>query len=81
MVTDYRTLNGMARQGFIVFQPGFDRHWTGLRAKRCFVAEGPKLEAWYQPFVYRGHEYRLHYVDGCFHPFVFRTDAHVPAFV
>ena len=81
MITDYRRLKGMARQRFITWTPGRDRHWTGFQAKRCFVHPGPKLTNWYDEFTYRGQSYRLHYVDGCFHPFVFRVGSQWPAFV
>jgi hypothetical protein len=81
MVTDYRRLKGMQRQGFITFVAGRERHWTGWQVKRCHVQPGPKLEHWYDTFVYRGEEYRLRYVDGCFHPFVFALKAQVRAFV
>ena len=81
MVTNTRTLRAMAKQGFITWQDGRERHWTGATAKRRWVHEGPKLANWYDTFTYRGHDYRLRYVDGCFHPFVFRADASVPSFV
>jgi len=71
----------MTRKGFIIWSPGTDRHWTGMQARRFFVQPGPKLEHWNDPFTYRGKEYRLRYVDGCFHPFVFPTDARIPSFV
>lgn len=81
MVTNPRTLRAIAKQGFISWQDGRERHWTGLTVKRRWVAPGNKLVNWYDTFRYRGHEYRLRYVDGCFHPFVFRLDAHIPSFV
>ncbi len=79
MVTDGRILRGMARQGFIEWTPGLERHWTGQTVKRVHVNEGPKLKG--MRFIYRGVDYQLRYVDGCFHPFVFRVDASVPSFV
>jgi len=81
MVTNPRTLRAMAKQGFIEWQDGRERHWTGLMAKRRWVHAGPKLDAWYQTFTYRGNEYRLRYLDGCFHPFVFKVGARVPDFI
>lgn len=81
MITDGRTLAGMQRQGFIVWQDGRERHWTGLTVRRRHVQPGPKLENWYDTFRYRGREYRLRYVDGCFHPFVFAVGSQVPAFI
>ena len=81
MITDGRTLQGMTRAGFIVWRDGRERHWSGWTVKRRHVQPGPKLENWYDTFSYRGREYRLHYVDGCFHPFVFAVDAPRPAFV
>lgn len=81
MITNPRTLRAMARQGFITWSSGVDRHWTGLKVKRYWVGEGPKLVPWYANFTYRGRDYRLRYVDGCFHPFVFRADTQPPSFV
>jgi hypothetical protein len=71
----------MTKAGWIIWEDGKDRHWSGLTAKRRWVHEGPKLHPWYSTFKYRGQEYRLHYVDGCFHPFVFRVGVRVPSFV
>jgi hypothetical protein len=76
-----RTLRAMTRHGWIVWSDARERHWTGQTIKRRHVQPGPKLEDWYQTFIYRGHAYRLRYVDGCFHPFVFRADQPPPAFV
>lgn len=81
MISNPRTLRALTKAGFIVWSPGSDRHWSGLQARRLFVQPGPKLDAWYQTFKHNGREYRLHYVDGCFHPFVFRVGAQVPSFV
>lgn len=81
MITNTRTLRAMTKAGFIVWEDGTDRHWTGLPVKRRFVHEGPKLSNWYDEFRFGRHTYRLHYVDGCFHPFVFRTDQPVPSFI
>jgi hypothetical protein len=81
MVTNTRTLKAMATKGLIEWQPGIERHWSGLPVRRLHVQPGPKLTNWYDTFKYRGKEYRLRYVDGCFHPFVFATDARPPAFV
>lgn len=81
MVTNPRTLRAMARAGWILWEDGRERHWTGLTVKRRHVQPGPKLDDWSQTFCYRGHDYRLRYVDGCFHPFVFRVGARIPEFV
>lgn len=81
MITDGRTLRAMTKRGLIVWYPCLERHWTGLTVKRCHVQPGAKLEDWYQEFEYRGRQYRLRYVDGCFHPFVFEAGARPPAFV
>ena len=81
MVTNPRTLRAMQKQGLIVWPDVVERHWTGHQIRSRWVQPGPKLANWYDTFRYRGKEYRLHYVDGCFHPFVFRTDAQRPAFV
>lgn len=81
LVTDGRTLRGMTKAGFIVWTPGVDRHWTGLKARRYFVESGPKLKNWYDVFDYRGQSYRLRYVDGCFHPFVHRMGIQGPSFI
>jgi hypothetical protein len=81
MVTNPRTLRAMVRAGFIEWQDGRERHWTGQTIKRRHVQPGSKLEHWYSEFTYRGKVYRLRYVDGCFHPFVFEVGARVPAFV
>lgn len=81
MVTNPRTLRAMAKHGFIEWAPRLERHWTGATVRRLHVQPGPKLADWYSPFVYRGAEYRLRYVDGCFHPFVFKTSDRPPSFV
>jgi hypothetical protein len=81
MITNPRTLRAMAKRGWIEWQDGRERHWTGATVKRRHVQPGAKLENWYDTFRYRGREYRLRYVDGCFHPFVFRVDAQPPSFV
>lgn len=81
MITDGRTLKAMTRHGFIVWSDARERHWTGSTVKRRHVQPGPKLANWYDTFTYRGTEYRLQYVDGCFHPFVFRLSDRTPAFV
>ena len=81
MVTDGRTLRGMTRAGYIEWHPQIERHWTGLAIRRAWVRPGTKLNNWYDTFTYRGKEYRLDYVDGCFHPFVFLKGSQRPAFV
>lgn len=82
LITDGRQLAGMARQGWIVWERGRqDRHWTGVTVKRVWVQPGPKLAHTCEPFTYRGVEYRLTYVDGCFHPFVSRIGVPLPSFV
>lgn len=81
MVRHYSTLRAMARQGFIEWSPQLERHWTGYTVRRYWVRPGAKLNNWYDTFTYRGKDYRLRYVDGCFHPFVFRADVQPPAFV
>ena len=81
MITNPRTLRAMMRLGWIVWQDGTERHWTGHRIKRRHVQPGPRLEAWSAWFRYRGYDYRLRYVDGCLHPFVFRADVTPPSFV
>jgi hypothetical protein len=85
IVTDGRILRGMARQGFIVWQPRTaDRHWTGARIRQAVhVHAGPRLADRFEVFRYRGVDYRLRYFDGCFKPFVTRLDRalSLPAFV
>lgn len=82
MVTHTSILRAMAKRGFITWQAGrYDRHWTGQTVRRVWVSEGPALKHWYDEFTYRGKAYRLRYVDGCFHPFVFSATAQVPTFV
>ena len=81
VVTDYRTLKAMERRGFIVCKDGRERHWSGLTAHNFFVSEGPALKYWFTPFTYKGVDYQLKYIDGCFHPFVHRLDMRPPAFV
>lgn len=81
MITNPRTLRAMTRQGFIIWQDARERHWTGWTVARRWVQPGLKLNNWYDVFRYRGQEYRLHYVDGCFHPFVFRVGTQRPSFV
>ena len=81
MITNPRTLRAMTRAGWIEWVDGTERHWTGLYIKRRHVQSGPRLKNWYDTFHYRGREYRLRYVDGCFRPFVFRSDVKPPAFV
>lgn len=81
MITDGRVLAGMVRHGFILWQDEVERHWTGASVRRRHVEPGPKLEVWWQEFTYRGNRYRLHYVDGCFRPFVFKVGSDAPSFV
>lgn len=86
IVRDFRTLNALARAGFIELRGGphaTERHWTGGRVRVTTVREGDRLERWYQPFEHRGKKYRIEYFDGCFFPFVVRVDPQVvrPAFV
>ncbi len=85
VITDHRTLRGMEIAGFIVRNgqsASRERHWTGMRVRICHVEAGPKLASWSRPFTYRGSEFRLKYFDGCFKPFVVRTDAvNLPSFV
>lgn len=81
IVRDYRVLRALERRGFIVCRDGYDTHWTGRRVRNYFVREGPKLDDWYQPFTYKGIEYRITYFDGCFHPFVVKCGVPLPAFV
>lgn len=81
IVRDYRTLRGMERQGFIVCRDGYERHWTGRTVRNYFVSVGPKLRNWWDVFTYRGKRYQIKYFDGCFHPFVTRVGAQLPAFV
>jgi hypothetical protein len=81
IVTDHRTLRGMEIAGYINrngHAKSRERHWSGLPVRVCHVSEGPKLKHWSQRFTYRGHEYQLHYFDGCFHPFVCRMDTGFP---
>ena len=84
VVRDHRTLAGMERAGYIIRngKPGeTERHWTGRAVPVITVKEGPKLRSWSETFTYRGHEYQIRYFDGCFHPFVWRTDTAAPSFV
>lgn len=81
MITDGRTLRGMARRGWIEWEDARERHWTGWTVKRRWVQPGRKLQNWYDEFEYRGGRYRLHYVDGCFHPFVFRVGERIAQWV
>ena len=84
IVADFRTLNALARAGYVELngRPGqTERHWTGGRAKVITVKPGPRLEYFSDRFTHRGTEYQIRYFDGCFHPFVTRTGAQLPAFV
>ena len=84
IVSDFRTLKGMERQGFVILRGGpnsRERHWTGLQVKVITVKPGDRLNDWGQPFTYRGNQYRIEYFDGCFHPFVTRVGVAKPAFV
>lgn len=81
MVSNPRTLRAMTRAGFITWSPAIEKHWTGARVRRLHVQPGPKLDNWSDVFRYRGADYRLHYIDGCFHPFVFEVGEKLPAFV
>lgn len=80
IVTDYRTLKAMERRGFIVTRDGRERHWTGVMVRNYFVSPGPRLINGHR-FTYKGVEYSVKYLDGCFHPFVVRLDVPAPAFV
>jgi hypothetical protein len=81
IVRDYRILRALERRGFIVCRDGRQRHWTGMRVRNYFVAEGPKLAAWWSEFEYKGKRYKLEYFDGCFHPFVVERGKPTPKFV
>jgi hypothetical protein len=77
IITDYRKLNAMERRGFIKTMDGSGRHWTGRIVRNYFVEEGPNAK--YGRFTYKGEEYKVTYIDGCFHPFVVKGDS--PSFV
>lgn len=88
IVTDHRTLRGMEIAGFIQRNgspKSRERHWTGAKARICHVTPGPRFDNcdWWEPFKYKGIEYRLQYFDGCFKPFVTRLDCalKLPRFV
>lgn len=81
IVRDYRILKALERRGFIITRDGRERHWSGHVVRNYFVREGPKLENWWQPFEYKGSDYRIEYFDGCFHPFVVRIGVPRPSFV
>ena len=81
MVTNPRTLRALVRAGWIEWKDGRERHWTGQTILRRHVRPGPKLTYWSEEFTHRGRRYRLHYLDGCFHPFVFRVGEQIPAFI
>ena len=75
MITDGRTLRGMVKAGFILWNDGLEKHWTGYTVRRRWVQPGPKLGSnMFAVFTYRKQDYRLRYFDGCFHPFVCRAD-------
>jgi hypothetical protein len=77
IIKDYRVLKAMERRGFIKTRDGYERHWSGLTVRNYFVAHGPNTK--YSRFIYKGEEYKITYIDGCFHPFVVKGEA--PAFV
>ena len=81
LITDDQTLRGMTKAGWIRWHDGLERHWTGQTVKRRHVQPGPKLADWSQEFSYQKQTYRLHYFDGCLHPFVCRIDGKFPSFV
>ncbi len=84
IVGDFRILKALERRGFITCDGSprqTTRHWTGRQVRVINCHEGPKLENWYQPFTYKGVEYRLQYFDGCFAPFVVRRGVPTPQFV
>lgn len=81
IVKDYRILKALERRGFIVCKDGYARHWTGHTVRNYFVAAGPKLENRFEPFEYKGKQYKIEYFDGCFYPFVIEAGKSVPAFV
>lgn len=86
IVTDHRTLRGMEIKGFIDRNgtaKSRERHWSGATARICHVQPGPRFANcnWWEPFKYRGKEYRLEYFDGCFHCFVVELGKPKPKFV
>jgi hypothetical protein len=84
IVRDHRILAGMERAGFIERNGRAgqtERHWTGRQVKVITVSAGPKLEKSYQPFTYKGKQYKISYFDGCFHPFVVELGKPIPPFV
>jgi len=73
VIMDLRTLKGMAAKGHITLarETGCKvRHWTGQTVVARYVDNAAKRE-----WEYKGIKYRLHYFDGCFCPFVVRSDA------
>jgi len=86
IVTDHRTLRGMEIKGFIDRNgtaKSRERHWSGATVRICHVQPGPRFANcnWWEPFKYRGKEYRLEYFDGCFHCFVVELGKPKPKFV
>lgn len=86
IVRDFRILKALERRGFVKLNgtpQSRERHWSGLPVRVITVSEGDKLDNWYTPFEYNGHEYRISYFDGCFHPFVVQLDTTAirPSFV
>jgi hypothetical protein len=84
IVNNFKILYALERRGYVILHGRHDdreRHWTGAKVRVIHVSEGPKLEHWYDEFEHRGQRYRLRYFDGCFHAFVTRVGAQLPAFV
>lgn len=85
IITNLRTLRALERAGFVTVCPQVpERHWTGAMVRSRWVQPGDKHpEHVGQRFKWRGKEYRLAYLDGCFKPFVarFEPGAQLPSFV
>jgi hypothetical protein len=72
MITNMRTLRATAKAGHIKLHrdTGFRvRHWLGPWVRAVYV-NGLDSK---RRFRYRGQDYELRYLEGCFSPFVFHA--------
>jgi hypothetical protein len=80
VVTDMRTLKGMAVKGLIKLHPHTGkkvRHWSGQMIPCRYIDDVTARI----PFEYKGVKYTRKFFDGCIMPFVVRIDAELPSFV
>jgi len=68
-------LRAMAKQGLINLHSDTGatvRHWTGQEVTACYIDGVPEGKS--RQFEYKGEQYKVIFLDGCFCPFVCTMD-------